>query len=181
MGSFYKSNKSFSREDYEAWRKVAFLMAIGIFKNEQDAEDVIQDVTLKSLERDKNGKMENVREIEKYLTTMVLNEAKAILRKRKRDADFKKLFTYLSEMHTDPIDFEALINDLGLEPYIEEFKKEKPGREEKFRYLEDKYIRGMNYKEMAVKYNSTVNAITLATNRIRDDFRDFLDGNGFRD
>ena len=87
---FKSGNRDALEEIYNKYQKVIYGIAFGIFKNKDDAEDVVQSVFIKLHTLDNSKLPEN--NILSWLYTLTKNEALQFLRKQKNNIDLDSIY-----------------------------------------------------------------------------------------
>ena len=147
----------------------AYNLARWIVRNEQDAEDVVQEAYLRAFKgfhgfRGGNGKA--------WLLTIVRNSAYTWLSKRRLD---EKLVPYEEEKHADTIVFDRAATEMGSEQRKDELRNALQRLPLEFREIIVLYeLDGLSYKELAlalgVPIGTVMSRLSRARRRLQQEF-----------
>lgn len=142
-----------------------YRFAYTILRDQEDAEDAVQEVFIKLWNMKDN--LEKYESIEALLITMTKHFCLDMLRKRKRMIDFKDQ-SNKDEMVDDPTPHERLEQDEN-KIIIFEIIDKLPDNYKNIVLMHE--IEGLSYEEISVKTNQSVNNLRVLISRAREKIR----------
>lgn len=139
--------------------------AAHILKNEDDAQDVIQDVFLKLWQ--KKEVLQQIENTEAYLFQMVRNRSLDIIRSKRTVSFGPAEEKALDSQAANDLDNKIELNESA--NLIKKLIEELPGLQQKIMYMRD--IEQLEYEEIAVKTGLTKNAVRVNLSRARKKVR----------
>ncbi len=139
--------------------------AAHILKNEDDAQDVIQDVFLKLWQ--KKEVLQQIENTEAYLFQMVRNRSLDIIRSKRTVSFGPAEEKALDSQAANDLDNKTELNESA--NLIKKLIEELPGLQQKIMYMRD--IEQLEYEEIAVKTGLTKNAVRVNLSRARKKVR----------
>ncbi len=140
---------------YDEIKGWVYRHALQILKDENDAADVVQEISVKVLENVEN--LENLTAFPKWLYTTTINECRQMLRRDKKDVLTAEGDSFFEQYAYDEKEFDLIMQQELRQQYLSstmEILPEKQRRVVKFYYYE-----GMSIREIALTENVPVGTI----------------------
>lgn len=145
---------------HKTYRKL-YLIAFRVLRNQQEAEDVVQDVFLKMWTM--KEKLDNYNDPEALAVTMTRNNSIDILRKR-RHTDNRPPETGIAETETGPSPHDLLTNAETM-TILDAIIENLPAGYREIVQLRE--IDGLSYEEIAVMTSTNINSLRVNLSRAR--------------
>ena len=140
---------------YDEIKGWVYRQALQILKDENDAADVVQEISVKVLENVEN--LENLTAFPKWLYTTTINECRQMLRRDKKDVLTAEGDSFFEKFTYDEKEFELIMQQELRRQYFSSTMEILP--EKQRRVVKLFYYEGMGIREIALAENVPVGTI----------------------